>query len=65
MNFIEENSIIDYINSVPFFYQWTFFLFFDIIVYYFIDIDLSFLFAIFMIPIWINDILIKIFKEKK
>jgi hypothetical protein len=60
-----EKAIMDYLNEISFYYLWMFFIFFEIVVYYFMDTELSLLFAILMIPIWMHDILLTIFKGKK
>lgn len=51
-------------NSKYIFYIWIIFVIFDLIIFFFIDKELSILFALVMIPMFIHDILLGIFKKK-
>ena len=60
---MKKYTIMDYINRIPVFYTWMFFLFMEIIIFYYYE-NLAILFAILMNPIFIHDLLLKILNEK-
>lgn len=60
-----NKTVLDNLNSIPVFYIWIFFVIFDLLVYEFMEKELAILFAILMTPIFIHDILLKIFKKRK
>ena len=62
-----KDTIFNYLfrlNEIPLLYIWMFFVVFDSFVCLYINPQIAILFALFMIPIFIHDILLKFFKYR-